>query len=119
MYTSARRGETHVLDLEDPQHAATREFSTKMACELDTGLDVQPVGRYNNASRDERNTETSWVETHVFTTLACRTFKITPGTDVGECKWVRVDDIVAGRINLAFDHTTIVTDAFQKIRAHF
>jgi 8-oxo-dGTP diphosphatase len=39
------------------------------------------------------------------------------GTDAADARWGRVDDVLAGRLGLAFDHQGIVADAVERARS--
>ncbi|MBO0847838.1 MAG: NUDIX hydrolase [Pseudonocardia sp.] len=93
------------------EHAARRELAEE------TGL-VAPrswrrVGIYDKPDRDPRGRVVSVAYAAV---LAAATRPVA-GDDARDAGWIPLEDVVSGRVGLAFDHDAIVRDAAEPLTA--
>lgn len=100
----------HVDPGEQAHAAAVREL------EEETGLRVTPgsflpFGAYGDPGRDPRGRYV----TFAYTARLFSTPEPVPADDAAESLWLPVDDVLAGRYPLAFDHARIVAEAFHLI----
>lgn len=82
----------------------------------ETGVDVATLltqfGAYGNPGRDPR----MHVVTVGYLAVLRDVGAIQAGTDAAEAQLHRVADVLAGRVELAFDHLQIVSDAIAQVR---
>lgn len=94
----------HVDVGEDITVAAHRELGEE------TGLDVawlRSCGAYADPGRDPRGRYT----TFVYTARVAGTPEPAAGDDAAEARWVLVDDVLSGRVKVAFDHLHLIREA--------
>jgi len=90
--------------------AATRELSEE------TGVDgaalLNQFGAYGDPGRDPRMN----VVTVAYLAVLRDVGKVVAGTDAAHAALVPVSDALDGRLELAFDHATILRDAVERVR---
>lgn len=99
-------------DLEEPIVAAARRELWEEAGLEAEALHLEQSGVYGDPGRDPRGR----IVTVAFLTIAPRLPEPTAGTDAADARWVSVDDVLSGRVALAFDHRRIVTDGVERAR---
>lgn len=94
---------------ETSQQAARRKLF------VETGIDLgwvqgklKLVGVYDDPNRDPRGR----VVSVAYAALVEGLPRPTPGPDAANAEWVRVGHVMADDVTLAFDHTTIIVDAY-------
>lgn len=98
-------------DKEDIESAARRELEEKAA--LDTSrLHLEQLGAYGAPDRDPR----SRVLSVAYLAIAPGLPEPVAGTDAAGASWQPVDDVLTGRLPLAFDHLQITTDGVERAR---
>jgi 8-oxo-dGTP diphosphatase len=100
-----------VLVDEDLETAARRELAEE------TGVDTGPnrltqLGAYGGPDRDPRMR----VVTVAWWAITADLPDPKAGTDAAHADLIGVDDVVEGRVELAFDHRSIVIDALEALR---
>jgi 8-oxo-dGTP diphosphatase len=99
-------------DLEEPIVAAAhRELSEEAGLDADA-LHLEQLGVYGDPGRDPRGR----VVTVAFLAIAPRLPEPMAGTDAADARWVPIDDVLSGRVPLAFDHRRIVLDGVERAR---
>jgi 8-oxo-dGTP diphosphatase len=92
--------------------AALRELREE--ADLDgTRLHIEQLGAYGEADRDPRRR----VLSIAYLAIAPGLPEPVAGTDASDAAWTPVEDILSGRVRLAFDHRRIVGDAVERARA--
>lgn len=91
--------------------AAKRELAAETGVDS-AGLLTQ-FGAYGDPGRDPRMN----VVTVAYLAVLRDVGAIVPGTDAAAAALIRVSDVLDGKIELAFDHTRIVRDAVERVRA--
>lgn len=92
--------------------AALRELREET--DLDgAGLHVEQLGTYGEPDRDPRGR----VVSVVYLAIAPGLPEPVAGTDAVGAEWISVDQVMSGRVQLAFDHRQIVCDAVERARA--
>lgn len=94
----------HVDRGETTEAAARRELVEETGVNT---TDLIEVGTYSDPGRDPRG---RYVSVAYAATLPTMT-DATAGDDARAAAWVPVADVLAGRVELAFDHLRILTDA--------
>jgi 8-oxo-dGTP diphosphatase len=83
----------------------------------ETGIDsaglLTQFGAYGDPGRDPRMN----VVTVAYLAVLREVGAIVPGTDAAAAALIPVSDVLDGKIELAFDHTRIVRDAVERVRA--
>jgi len=96
---------------EDIYDAALRELREE--ADLDgVQLHIEQIGTYGAPDRDPRGR----VLSVVYLAIAPGIPEPVAGTDASGVGWLPVDDVLSGRVELAFDHRQIVTDAVERAR---
>lgn len=113
---ASKAGGAFAWGAEEAQMAALRRFSEETLCGAEPSR-VEFVGKFDAMERDPRNTESRWVESWVF----CAQFEageaILGGDAARQAAWVRVEDVAAGKIEMAFDHAKLVELAHARLLA--
>jgi 8-oxo-dGTP diphosphatase len=91
--------------------AARRELSEEAGLDADT-LHLEPFGVYGDPGRDPRGR----VVSVAYLAIAPRLPDPVAGTDAADARWAPADDVLAGRLGLAFDHQLIVADGVERAR---
>jgi 8-oxo-dGTP diphosphatase len=91
--------------------AARRELSEETALDADT-LHLEQFGVYGDPGRDPRGR----VVSVAYLAIMPRLPEPVAGTDAIDAYWSRADDVLAGRLALAFDHRRIVVDGIERAR---
>jgi ADP-ribose pyrophosphatase YjhB (NUDIX family) len=99
---------------EEAQMAALRRFSEETLCS-EQPLRVDFVGKFDDIERDPRNTDSRWVESWVFCAQFERSEVILGGDAARQAKWVSVDDVAHGKVDMAFDHAKLVEASLAKL----
>ena len=93
------------------QAAAQRELHEE--ANLDASqLHLEQLGVYGDPGRDPRGR----IVTVAYLAIAPSLPEPTAGTDAAGASWKPVDDILAGRLKLAFDHEQILIDGVERAR---
>ena len=96
---------------EDILAAAHRELREE--ANLDAGrLHLEQLGAYGTPDRDPRGR----VISIAYLAIAPGLPDPVAGTDAAGASWVPVDDVMRGRVTLAFDHLRILTDGLERAR---
>ncbi|NAS21886.1 NUDIX domain-containing protein [Herbidospora sp. NEAU-GS84] len=96
---------------EDIPAAARRELEEEAGLADEPHL--EPLGVYGEPGRDPRGRVISVA--HL--AIAPRLPEPVAGTDAAQAWWKPVDDVLSGRLELAFDHRRIVADGVERARA--
>ena len=100
----------HVDPGEHAHAAAVRELTEETGLRV-TPESFLPFAAYGEPGRDPRGRYVTFAYTaRLFSTPAP-----TAADDAAEARWLPVDDVLAGRYPLAFDHARIIADAFHLI----
>jgi 8-oxo-dGTP diphosphatase len=91
--------------------AARRELSEETGLDADT-LHLEQFGVYGDPGRDPRGRVVSVAYLAITPRLPDPIF----GTDAAGARWTRVDDVLAARLGLAFDHLRVVADGVECAR---
>ncbi|GGM24188.1 NUDIX domain-containing protein [Promicromonospora citrea] len=92
--------------------AALREL--KEEADLDaSGLHVEQLAAYGEPGRDPRGR----VLSVAYMAIAPGLPEPSAGTDASDAAWVPVEDVLSGKVSLAFDHRQIVRDAVERARS--
>lgn len=91
--------------------AARRELSEEAGLDA-AALHLEEFGVYGDPGRDPRGR----VVSVAYLAIMPRLPDPVAGTDAADARWVRADDILAGRLGLAFDHRRIVADGVERAR---
>ena len=88
-----------------------------MSSSEETGLDadtlhLEEFGVYGDPGRDPRGR----VVSVAYLAIMPRLPDPVAGTDAADARWARADDVLAGRLGLAFDHQRIVADGVERAR---
>jgi ADP-ribose pyrophosphatase YjhB (NUDIX family)/predicted ABC-type ATPase len=116
LYTSAEKGSSFLLDMESPAEGAYREFKQRTYYDLIGEYDLVPVGVYKKLSRDPRNSNNAWVESHAFAFFSEDTFELVEYEE--SCRWTKVKTVLNEPF-VAFDHSEIIMDAANALRLSF
>lgn len=113
--TNATPGEPFELDLETPLQAAIREAEEEISVDLSSekGVSIQPIGVYDDPSRDPRNTKTDYVVSNAFLVKIPKEIPLKAQDDAASAQWISLKKVMQGEITLAFDHANILTDALD------
>lgn len=96
---------------EDILAAAHRELREE--ADLDaTRLHLEQLGTYGAPGRDPRGR----VVSVAYLAIAPGLPEPTAGGDATDASWERVDDVLSGRLDLAFDHRQILADGVERAR---
>lgn len=91
--------------------AARRELFEETGLDADT-LHLEQFGVYGDPGRDPRGR----VVSVAYLAIKPRLPDPVAGTDAADARWSRADDVLAGRLALAFDHRRIVADGIERAR---
>jgi 8-oxo-dGTP diphosphatase len=91
--------------------AARRELYEEAGLDADT-LTLEEFGVYGDPGRDPRGR----VVSVAYLAIMPRLPDPVAGTDAADARWVRADDVLAGRVQLAFDHRRIVAGGVERAR---
>ncbi len=91
--------------------AARRELREETGLDADT-LHLEQFGVYGDPGRDPRGR----VVSVAYLAIRPRLPDPVVGTDAANARWARVDDVLAARLGLAFDHQRIVADGVECAR---
>ncbi len=90
--------------------AAGRELAEETG--VDASRPLEQLGAYGDPGRDPRMN----VVTVAYLAVLRDVGALRAGTDAADARLFPVDDVLAGRLELAFDHAGIVRDAVERIR---
>jgi 8-oxo-dGTP diphosphatase len=96
---------------EDLTAAAHRELAEEADLDAQT-LRLEHLGVYGEPGRDPRGR----VVSVAYLAIAPRLPEPTAGTDAAGARWQRVDRVLSGDLELAFDHRRIVQDGVDRAR---
>lgn len=96
---------------EDVYDAALRELREEAGLD-GSALHIEQIGAYGAPGRDPRGR----VLSVAYLAIAPGLPEPVAGTDASAAAWTAVDDVLSGRVELAFDHLTIVEDAVERAR---
>jgi 8-oxo-dGTP diphosphatase len=88
-----------------------RELYEEAGLDADT-LHLEEFGIYGDPRRDPRGR----VVSVAYLAIMPRLPDPVAGTDAADARWVRADDVLTGRMRLAFDHRRIVADGVECAR---
>jgi 8-oxo-dGTP diphosphatase len=91
--------------------AARRELMEETGLDADA-LHLEEFGLYGDPGRDPRGRVVSVAYLAIMPQLP----DPVAGTDAAGACWARADDVLTGRLDLAFDHKRIVADAIERAR---
>lgn len=91
--------------------AARRELSEETGLDADV-LHLEEFGVYGAPGRDPRGRVVSVAYLAIMPQLP----EPAAGTDAAGACWARADDVLTGRLGLAFDHQRIVADGVERAR---
>jgi 8-oxo-dGTP diphosphatase len=91
--------------------AARRELSEETGLDADA-LHLEEFGVYGDPGRDPRGR----VVSVAYLAIMPRLPDPVAGTDAAGARWARADDVLTGRLGLAFDHKRIVADGVERAR---
>jgi 8-oxo-dGTP diphosphatase len=91
--------------------AAQRELGEEAGLDADT-LTLEELGVYGDPGRDPRGR----VISVAYLAIMPRLPNPVAGTDAAAARWVPADDVMTGRLRLAFDHQRIVADGVERAR---
>ena len=91
--------------------AARRELSEETGLDADA-LHLEDLGVYGDPGRDPRGR----VVSVAYLAIMPRIPDPVAGTDAADACWARADDVLTGRLGLAFDHQRIVADGVERAR---
>jgi 8-oxo-dGTP diphosphatase len=91
--------------------AARRELYEETGLDADT-LHLEEFGVHGDPGRDPRGR----VVSVAYLAIMPRLPDPVAGTDAADARWVRADDVLTGRLRLAFDHQRIVADGVERAR---
>jgi 8-oxo-dGTP diphosphatase len=97
---------------EDLSAAASRELEEETGMSLGQ-VHIEQLASYGAPARDPRMR----VITVAYLALAPNLPTPRAGTDAADARWVPVDELIAERHRLAFDHTKILYDGLERARA--
>jgi 8-oxo-dGTP diphosphatase len=96
--------------------AETLDEAARRELAEETGVDVasplEQFGAYGDPGRDPRLN----VVTVAYLAVLRDVGVLEAGTDAADARLIRVDDVLDGRLELAFDHHRIVRDAVERVR---
>ncbi len=98
------------LPIETLDEAARRELTEETG--VDAASLLRQFGAYGDPGRDPRMN----VVTVAYLAVLRDVGALVAGTDAAEAALVAVGDVLAGKVELAFDHLTIVRDAIARVR---
>jgi 8-oxo-dGTP diphosphatase len=101
-----------VLSREDADGAVRRELHDETNIE-DKDLHFEQLYTYTSPSRDPRGR----VASVAYLAIAPDLPDPASDNDARSATWLPVDEVLDGKVSLAFDHVTIVTDAVERARA--
>jgi len=96
---------------EDIVTAAHRELSEEADLDVET-LRLEELGVYGDPGRDPRGR----VVSVAYLAIAPSLPEPTAGTDAADARWQRADQVLSGKLELAFDHRRIVSDGVDRAR---
>jgi 8-oxo-dGTP diphosphatase len=108
--TDAKKGNKWKAGKETDAQAATREIKEETGLELTEG-NLALSEKLTDKTRDPRSTETSWVETSVYSTTvpADQMASVKGRDDASEAKWFTVSELVEmPNSDFAFDHAELL-----------
>jgi ADP-ribose pyrophosphatase YjhB (NUDIX family) len=112
--TDAPRGTPWRPGPESPRAAAVRELFEESGLDLHDRADqLIPIGIYEGANRDPRDTPMAWSRSEVFAVHVTDDRAAAPlcgATDACDARWFDVSDLP---VNLAFDHARILADGLH------
>jgi 8-oxo-dGTP diphosphatase len=91
--------------------AACRELSEETGLDADT-LHLEQFGVYGDPGRDPRGR----VVSVAYLAIKPRLPDPIGGTDAADARWTPVDDVLAARLGLAFDHQHVVAEGVERAR---
>jgi 8-oxo-dGTP diphosphatase len=91
--------------------AARRELGEEAGLDADA-LTLEELGVYGDPGRDPRGR----VISVAYLAIMPRLPNPVAGTDAAAARWVPADDVMTGRLRLAFDHQRIVADGVECAR---
>lgn len=91
--------------------AARRELTEETGLDADA-LHLEEFGVYGDPGRDPRGR----VVSVAYLAIMPRLPDPVAGTDAAGARWARADDVLTGRLGLAFDHKRIVADGVERAR---
>jgi ADP-ribose pyrophosphatase YjhB (NUDIX family) len=98
-------------EMEPIPTAAYRELGEEAGLNADT-LTLEELGVYGDPGRDPRGR----VVSVAYLAIMPRLPDPVAGTDAADARWVRAEDVLTGRLRLAFDHQRIVAGGVERAR---
>ena len=113
--TNAKKGEPWQAGRETPRQAAIRELNEETGLYIESiSKLLKEIGVYEGNNRDPRDTKTSWSKSYAFGLVlpdGFSTSNIQAKDDASDAQWFDIKTLPV----LAFDHATIIGDAFTKL----
>ncbi|MBL0885717.1 NUDIX hydrolase [Myceligenerans sp. I2] len=99
-------------ETEGVHDAALRELREESGLDA-SELHIEQLAAYGEVGRDPRGR----VLSVAYMAVAPGLPEPIAGTDASDASWVPVDDVLSGRVSLAFDHWQIVCDGVERARS--
>jgi len=98
---------------ESLDQAAVRELLEETGVDLSEGGYIEQVKTYGYPGRDRRG----YIISTLYATLLSEAPAVLAGDDAAKARFVPVEEALGGELELAFDHSVLLADALERIRA--